>query len=233
MCWTLAPAHNDVFSLSVPLTALCACYPWSRTSSFASIVCLTALLPSPPPLPLAASHQRGERRPSLEGSRRNCHAYRPELSGTAAPPSSVEPSSPAITVSMHPIGGCCAVSRKMPMLPSTGTEVTTNSVGNNGLNPCFDTPVYCVAAEPHSCFVRFSVVDTGHPRSREQEVAYDVVVLGRLRRGYRVLQLRSELGTRIELCYLLVCIRCKIVDSVSLWATPQMKARQVWAVVDR
>jgi len=39
-----------------------------------------------------------------------------------------------------------------------------------------------------------------------RETAYASAVLGRLQRGFRVFQLRSLLGTRIELCYLFVHI---------------------------
>jgi hypothetical protein len=42
---------------------------------------------------------------------------------------------------------------------------------------------------------------------RGQEVAFETIVLGRLRGGYRVVQLRGPLGTSIELCYLFVQIR--------------------------
>jgi len=143
--------------------------------------------------------KRGERRPSLEGSRGACHKHHEqELSGTSSPPNLVGPSSPAITLAIHPIGGVCAISRQLPVLQSAETEVTTDAVVCNGLNSHFTTTVHCVAAEPHATFLRVAVIDRG------QEVAYETVVLGRLRRGYRVLLLRSELGTRIECCYLLV-----------------------------
>ena len=53
----------------------------------------------------------------------------------------------------------------------------------------------------------------------EQEVAYETAVLGRLRRGYRVFQLRCELGTRIEQCYLLVKI--SFGSEPNQWPTPR------------
>ena len=70
--------------------------------------------------------------------------------------------------------------------------------------------VHCVAAEPHATFLRVSVTERRDRagvsnllgegwRDAGQEVAYTIAVLGRLRRGYRVLQLRGLLGTRIEL----------------------------------
>ena len=61
--------------------------------------------------------------------------------------------------------------------------------------------VHCLAAEPHETFLRVAVEDED-----DDEVAFETAVLGRLRPGYRVLQLRSRLGTRIELCYLFVRI---------------------------
>ncbi len=64
----------------------------------------------------------------------------------------------------------------------------------------FNATANCVAAEPYATFFRVGATDGG------REVAYESAVLGRLRRGYRVFQLRGLLGTRIELCYLLVKI---------------------------
>jgi hypothetical protein len=51
---------------------------------------------------LTSSSQRREKRPSLRGA---CHAHHPELSGTSAPPDNLEPSSPSIACSLHPLGG--------------------------------------------------------------------------------------------------------------------------------
>ena len=61
--------------------------------------------------------------------------------------------------------------------------------------------VHCLAAEPHETFVRVAVENCS-----DEEVAFETAVLGRLRPGYRVLQLRSRLGTRIERCFLFVKI---------------------------
>mmetsp|Transcript_7865 Transcript_7865/g.13688 ORF Transcript_7865/g.13688 Transcript_7865/m.13688 type:complete len:132 (+) Transcript_7865:119-514(+) len=58
--------------------------------------------------------------------------------------------------------------------------------------------VHCIAAEPDATLVRVCVVESGY------DLAYETAVLARLRCGYRVLQLRSALGTRLELCYVLV-----------------------------
>lgn len=49
--------------------------------------------------------QRRERRPRFDGSRLACHAFHPELSGTPAPPDDLDPSTPSLTVALHPIGG--------------------------------------------------------------------------------------------------------------------------------
>ena len=73
--------------------------------------------------------------------------------------------------------------------------------------------VHCVAAEPHATFLHIAVMQS------RQQVAYVSAVLGRLRRGYRIFQMRSNLGTRIELCYLFVRVRISTVHN--LWATPR------------
>eukprot|EP00966_Prymnesium_polylepis_P336271 7391502-Prymnesium_polylepis.3 len=49
--------------------------------------------------------QRCERRPRYDGTRTACHDYHPELSGTCAPPDQSVTSSPALRISLHPIGG--------------------------------------------------------------------------------------------------------------------------------
>jgi hypothetical protein len=98
------------------------------------------------------------------------------------------------------------------------TESGTATVAGNGMNAQFGETVHCMAAEPQAVFLRVCVVDRG------QEVAYETSCLGRLRVGYRVLNLRSMLGTRIELCHLLVCISFR--HEPFSWAT----ARQVSAL---
>jgi len=145
--------------------------------------------------------KRREGRPHYNGSRARCHAYHPELSGRSAPPDDRTPSSPALSLLLAPIGGFCAISSTLP-LPDRATELhrelSTPAVPTNGMNAAFNTQAHCVAAEPHTTFLRISVTDGG------VTVAYESVILGRLRRGYRVLRMRSPVGTRIELCYLLV-----------------------------
>jgi len=155
--------------------------------------------------------KRGERRPAYDGSCGACHAYAPELSGTPAPPENSATSVPALALSLHPIGGFCAVSDTLPLPENVKTEFTTRAV-DNGMNATFDDTVHCVAAEPNAAFLRFGVMDG------RKEVAFGSVVLGRLRGGYRTLPLRGVLGTRIECCYLFVHISFGSLPNK--WATP-------------
>ncbi len=55
---------------------------------------------------------------------------------------------------------------------------------------------------------------TGLPR--RMQAAFETVVLGLLRPGYRILPLRSKHGTRIRLCSLLVHI--ELADELNLYA---------------
>ena len=117
------------------------------------------------------------------------------------------------------IAGFCAVSKFLPLPQSTEIEITLPPVEASGVNAAFNTTVHCVAAEPHSTFVRVTVTDDG------REVAYDCCVLARLRRGLRVLQMRaSASGTRIELCYLFVSIHIGMV--VNLWPSARQLRMQ-------
>mmetsp|Transcript_74504 Transcript_74504/g.205372 ORF Transcript_74504/g.205372 Transcript_74504/m.205372 type:complete len:583 (+) Transcript_74504:981-2729(+) len=167
-------------------------------------------------LSLHTCPKRTERRPRLTDA---CHRYHPELSGSVAPPDSGIPSSPRLQLSIHAIGGFCALCSTQLLPKSLETEISTASVTENGLNAAFNETVYCYAAEPHGAFLRIGVVDG------RQEVAYAIAVLGRLRNGLRVFQLRSLLGTRIELAYLLVRISSASVPN--LWVTPRQQERQV------
>eukprot|EP00966_Prymnesium_polylepis_P248013 5734766-Prymnesium_polylepis.1 len=63
-----------------------------------------------------------------------------------------------------------------------------------GMNAVFNETVYCVAAEPDETLLRVSVTDVG------QEVAYETAVLGRLRRGYRVLRTLHALKPMLSIC---------------------------------
>jgi len=167
--------------------------------------------------------KRHEKRPRYSGSHSSCHAYHRELSGTTTAPNKRNPSSLSITLSIHPIGGFCAITTTMPLPQSADTEIKIAAVPGNGLNAAYDSTVYCVAAEPHSTFLRVSVTDHSWT-DRGQEVAFEVATLGRLRCGYRVLQLRSLLGTRIELAFLFV--RVTRGSQPNVWNSPrQMRAR--------
>jgi len=156
--------------------------------------------------------KRSERRPRLNGSRADVHKYHPELSGASAAPDNLEPSSPALLLSLHPIGGFCGLSEVMPLQRNVEAEVKLKTSKDNGLNAQFAKKVHCVAAEPHACFLRVGVIDGG------REVAYETCVLARLRPGYGVLQLRGVLGTRIELCFLFVRI-AEGRDLMNRWPT--------------
>jgi len=155
----------------------------------------------------------GERRPRFAGRHAECHKFVPELSGSSAPTNNVEPSSPRLHISLHPIGGFCAVSKVLPLPQNVDVEASTSTVDGNGMNAAFCEQVHLTAAEPHATFVRVAVIDAG------LEVAYETAVLGRLRHGYRVFMLRSPLGTRIELCSIFVKISFGILPQ--LWATPR------------
>ena len=83
--------------------------------------------------------------------------------------------------------------------------------------------IHCCAAEPHATFLRVGVVEGG------LEVAYEIAVLGRLHHGYRILRLRNLLGTRIELCHLLVKIT--FATDPNLWASPRQVVESANRVV--
>ena len=80
--------------------------------------------------------------------------------------------------------------------------------------------MHCLAAEPQETILRVGVWDRG------ALVAYDTLVLGALRAGYRCVQLRdARHGTRIELCALLVHI--DVGDEPSTAATANELRRQL------
>ena len=142
-----------------------------------------------------------EERPALaRGHRRACHTCVPELSGEYTGPSVSSVSSPSVCIELHPIGGYCRVATALPPSPGAGRAHTTQAVEKSGFNACFadELPVHCLAAEPRETLLRVGVWDHG------TLVAYDTLVLGTLRAGHRCIQLRSRLGTRIELCHLFV-----------------------------
>jgi len=144
--------------------------------------------------------KRFERRPRYDGSRSACHDYHPELSGVSAPPDNVEPSAAAkLSISLHPIGGFCAVGRGL-QFRKAGAELIVSAT-EPGMPVSFGEEVHCVAQEANATILRVGVTEG------RKEVAYESVVLGRLRPGHRVLQLRSSAtGTRIELCCVFIRI---------------------------
>ena len=119
--------------------------------------------------------------------------------------------------------GFCAVSDVLPLPQNTVTEISTQAVYGNGMNAAFGKPIHCLATEPHATLLRLSVRDEGGARG--YEVANETAVLGRLRRGYRVLQLRGSLGTRIELAHVLVKI--SFATEAHLRITPRQQQRQL------
>uniref|UniRef100_A0A7S4BXU9 PI-PLC Y-box domain-containing protein n=1 Tax=Chrysotila carterae TaxID=13221 RepID=A0A7S4BXU9_CHRCT len=161
------------------------------------------------PITLFQLPKRGEDRPCLTSSRSRLHNYVSELSfasmrsgkrkqvGVGVVPF------PSVSIELHAIGGFHCVSTSLPPLSgATRHVVRTFSDGGGGGDFFYGQEVHCVAAEPMACVLRVAVVD----EEAGQEVAYDTVVLGAVREGYRVIHLRSMLGTRIESCYLLVHI---------------------------
>ena len=94
----LQSVHLEFVSLhNLPKVRLC-CFA-SRGASTQRLVVHTCAYPD------RFVVQRRERRPRYSGSRAQCHEYHRELSGTSAPPNSKIPSTPSITVTLHPIGG--------------------------------------------------------------------------------------------------------------------------------
>lgn len=91
------------------------------------------------------------------------------------------------------------------------TEMVLRAESTGGMNAAFgrDGTIHCIAAEPEATFLRVGVVDRG------EEVAYATTVLSRLSPGYRVLPLRSMLGTRIDLCYVFVKISFNSVPNLT------------------
>jgi len=184
--------------------------------------------------------KHGEQRPRLDGRRSAAHRCHPELSGSTTTPNKLETSAPALSMSLHPFGGIlspplralcsptgdriapvgfvppagfCAISGILPLPIIVNTEVTL-SHHDNGMNAPCGKMVYCVAAEPHATILRIGVKDR-----KQGLVAYESAVLGRLRGGHRVFQLRSLLGTRIEICFLFV--RITFGRERNLWPTPR------------
>jgi len=158
--------------------------------------------------------KRGEHRPLYNGRRGACHKFIPVLSGPLHPPNGLDAINTSLKLSLHPIGGFCAVSSTLPLPQQNVKAEITLPANESGTDPALGHDVHCMAAEPHETFVRISVTD-----DRTQEVAFETAVLGRLRAGYRVFRMRSTFGTRIELCYLLVHIAFE--SELHLWLSPR------------
>ena len=137
----------------------------------------------------------------MQGVHSASHTCVPWLSGSWNGPVACDPLSPFIKFALHPIGGFCSVSTELP--PShIRSEHVTAAVQQNGRRPRFGETIHCLAVEPYQVFLHVAIVDN----NMIEEVPYETVVLGRLRPGYRVLQLRNRRGTRIEFCFLFVKI---------------------------
>lgn len=164
-----------------------------------------------------------EQRPRYGGSHGESHKYHTELSGPFAPPNRQEPLTPGLAFALYPIGGFCAVSKTLPLAPQNVTTELTLPHKDNGMNATFGEVVHCLAAEPNATVLRVSVTWRG------EDIAFTTAMLGRLRRGYRILQLRSLFGTRIELAYLFVHV--SFGAEPNLWVSPrQLRLQRSTAV---
>jgi hypothetical protein len=124
--------------------------------------------------------------------------YEQHLTGSEHPPVCGAVSSPKITLELHTIGGFCCVSHVLPADDGVTRSASTEQVDGNGFNARFGGTFHCLAAEPNETILHLAVWDRG------EMVAYETAVLGTLRSGYRSLQLRDMLGTKIELCFVAV-----------------------------
>lgn len=126
--------------------------------------------------------------------------YEPQLSGgPPLLPAQGGISSPRISIELLPIGGICGVALELPARRLKDVHLTQRAA-ENGLNACFNETVHCLAQEPTMTVLRVAVLEG------DKDVAYETCLLSSLRSGYRVLHLRSLLGTRIEGCVLFVQI---------------------------
>jgi hypothetical protein len=146
-----------------------------------------------------------------------------------------------LQVQLFALGGFCCVTPELPPPPNAPSSFATPAVEGNGLHARFGQRVHCLAAEPELALLLVTVqgrpmraarthwstsrpaphllLSTFAPRLRAdggEAVAYEAVVLSRLRAGFRFLPLRSPLGTRIDLCGLL--LRIEHGAEADLWA---------------
>jgi len=137
---------------------------------------------------------RREHRPVLASSLH--HAFEPALSGHPAPPDPTGAvQNAAVSVELHTVGGFCCISRTLPLPNRTVHRMVVQLTSRHA------PTLHCLAAEPRETILRVCVHDG------EAVVAYEAVVLGALRAGYRCLLLRSSNGTPIRLCALLLHIK--------------------------
>jgi len=159
--------------------------------------------------------KRGETRPDLSDAH---HKYcRSELSGVPRPPKATGGRAVRLSLTLHPIGGFSAITTTLPLhlAAQVETELVVQAANSGGfITSLGGTKAHLVSAEPLATFLRITCSD----RDRQEEVAYACLVLGRLRCGYRAIQLKSPLGTRIELAFIFV--RISVGDAVTNhWAT--------------
>jgi hypothetical protein len=144
---------------------------------------------------------QGECRPVFTDSEH--HQYVRQLSGTPCPPSCSSVATPSIGLSVHTLGGFGAVTPSLDELRrrsnSSASFRTPPAALRGGLCAAFDVPADCVVAELWAAMLRFGVFDN------DDEVAYEAVIVGAMRTGYRCLQLREPTsGTLIDGCSLLL-----------------------------
>ena len=168
---------------------------------------------------------RGEHRPALDAIH---HAHVPELSGPAVPPSCGSISSPSLCLSVHPIGGFAAIAPSLELLKRTGGGSFSQRMrsapcgARGGLSVGLDVHSHCLVAEPMESVLRVALLDG------ETEVAYEAVVVGVLRHGYRCIPLRDPTsGSFIDGCALLVHIERS--SAPSAWVDDHEELRKTIA----
>eukprot|EP00965_Chrysotila_dentata_P016027 530638-Pleurochrysis_carterae.AAC.1 len=123
---------------------------------------------------------REEDRPDVRGHANDSNQYVKELSYNPPKVGRGLVFDPTLSVELHAIGGFNCVSFSLP--PSVGTtRQLIRSATSNGRDATFTQKVHCVAAEPKETVLRLTVIDEDFGR----EAAYETVVLGVLREGYR------------------------------------------------
>ena len=134
------------------------------------------------------------------------HLYLPELSGQSVPPSCGGLAWPSVGLSVHPIGGFAAIASSLEQLKRTGggsfsQRLRTPSCGGarGGLSATLDAQAHVLVAEPAEALLRLAVLDG------ETELAYEALVVGAMRSGYRCIPMRHPAsGSPIDGCALLV-----------------------------